>query len=271
MVHWARRDRCHRPWPETVLLVGYMGTLWPPGQVTRVRAKSKVKSCLVKSGPTYGQGRAIMYTPCAAHGAIRGLAMYPGRYRVAQTWRLLQVSASSSRPHARADSLGGTTSRMTVLSRSTAKCSLKPLKVLALLLRPWRMSGSSIEIRRSGATCCLIRARWSTFRVGCGVLGDNLGDGVHDLLRGGCWAARVCCCASQCCHRATSSGPGPARVPARWVPPKPEPGGFQTAVAHQRQPGGLRPPLWRCPVPERPGRRPCAGHGRAGSRCPRPG
>src|SRR6516165_41450 len=36
-----------------------------------------------------------------------------------------------------------TTSRMTVLSKSTAKCSLKPLKVLALLLRPWRMSRSS--------------------------------------------------------------------------------------------------------------------------------
>ena len=33
-----------------------------------------------------------------------------------------------------------TTSRVTVLSKSTAKCSLKPLKVLALLLRPWRMS-----------------------------------------------------------------------------------------------------------------------------------
>src|SRR5712691_786097 len=33
-----------------------------------------VKSFLVNSGPTGGQGRAIMYTPCSAHWAIRGLA-----------------------------------------------------------------------------------------------------------------------------------------------------------------------------------------------------
>ena len=67
-------------------------------------------------------------------------------------------SAASSSTASCSGSLAGrtTTSRMTLLSKSTAKCSLKPL-VLALLLRPWRMSLSSIEMRRSGATCCLSR------------------------------------------------------------------------------------------------------------------
>ena len=30
-----------------------------------------------KSGPPCGQGRALRDTPCAAHGAIRGLALDP--------------------------------------------------------------------------------------------------------------------------------------------------------------------------------------------------
>jgi hypothetical protein len=44
-----------------------MGTLWPPGHMTCLPAKSKVKSCFVNSAPPCGQGRAIMYTPCSAH------------------------------------------------------------------------------------------------------------------------------------------------------------------------------------------------------------
>ena len=37
-------------------LPGTIGTVWPPGQVTCIPAKSKVKSCFVKSGPTWARG-----------------------------------------------------------------------------------------------------------------------------------------------------------------------------------------------------------------------
>src|SRR5215831_16960285 len=58
-------------------LPGIIGTVWSFGQVTVPWAKSRVKSFLVKRVPPCGHGRAMIYTPCAAHCAIRGLAMYP--------------------------------------------------------------------------------------------------------------------------------------------------------------------------------------------------
>ena len=62
---------------------------------------------------------------------------------------------------------------------------LKPLNVLALLLRPWRMSASSMEMRRSGATCFLMRLLPGPPSGGFGVLRGHLGDGGHDGLQGG--------------------------------------------------------------------------------------
>ena len=86
---------------------------------------------------TCGQGREIIYTPCSAHWAIRGQAMSPGRIEVQQTGGFLQLLRQQL-DHLLLRLIGWPdhTSRTTLLSKSTAQCSLKPLKVLALLLRP---------------------------------------------------------------------------------------------------------------------------------------
>ena len=227
-VHWGRKAHTsHAAAGNWAGLPRLMGTLWPPGQVTCIPAKSKVNSCFVNSGPTCGQGRAIMSTPCSAHWAIRGLAMYPRSISSCSRPGAFSNAAASSATASCSGSLAGriTTSRMTLLSKSTAKCSLKPLKVFALLLRPWRMSLSSIEMRRSGATWCLRRrppgpppgAGSVSWAIICVMVSRT-------SFSGGCSAASVCCCASQRCHRALPPAPGPGRIPVPWAPPNPDPG-----------------------------------------------
>jgi hypothetical protein len=46
-----------------------------PGQATIPCTQSRPKSVLAKRSPPWGQGRAMLCTPCAAHWAIRGLAI----------------------------------------------------------------------------------------------------------------------------------------------------------------------------------------------------
>jgi hypothetical protein len=112
---------------------------------------------LLREQRTHLRPRAIMYTPCSAHWAIQGLAMYPRSIASCSRPGAFSNSSASRSTASCSGSLAGrtTTSRMTVLATSTATCSVKPLKVFTLLLRPWRMAVSSIAMRRSGATSFL--------------------------------------------------------------------------------------------------------------------
>src|SRR6516165_11871580 len=125
------------------------------GPMDAVTGKGVLGAQRPAAWPAHGQGRAIISTPCSAHGPTRGLALSPEARSSCSTPGGRAHASANPATAACAGSCAGrtTTSRVTVRSRASAKGSVPPLQVLALLVRPWRRAWSSMETRLAGAPC----------------------------------------------------------------------------------------------------------------------